>query len=195
MSESKTVSLRRIAHENLMNYDDATIYHNDKNPGIFVTVWYSISHIFLRNSKESFPSNQCTLTVCLTCNRYVRERQRKVNIQHEDRPSWAFRVFIHVQQYPVLHKKQSIFRMKKVASSFLVQLHWRIQNTSCTLKVPMFSKSSSNINPWLSNYQGLIQSRFCWWLFKRISAMQICIEKCSGNTWTKHLGQYSKCIS
>ena len=135
------------------------------------------------------------LTVCLTCNRCVRERQRKVNIQHEDRPSWAFRVFIHVQQYPVLHKKQSTFRMKKVASSFLVQLHWHIQNTSRTLKVPMFSKSSSDINPWLSNYQGLIQSRFCWWLFKRISAMQICIEKCSGNTWTKHLGQYSKCIS
>ena len=24
----------RIAHENLMNYDDATIYHNDKNPAI-----------------------------------------------------------------------------------------------------------------------------------------------------------------
>ena len=59
MSESKTVSLRGIAHENLMNYDDATIYHNDKNHGIFVTAWYSISHIFLRYSKESFPSNQC----------------------------------------------------------------------------------------------------------------------------------------
>ena len=34
LSELKTVSLSRIACENLVNYDDATIYHNDKNPGI-----------------------------------------------------------------------------------------------------------------------------------------------------------------
>ena len=34
LSELKTVSLSRIARENLVNYDDATIYHNDKNPGI-----------------------------------------------------------------------------------------------------------------------------------------------------------------
>ena len=34
MSELKTVSLGRIARENLVNYDDATIYHNDNNPGI-----------------------------------------------------------------------------------------------------------------------------------------------------------------
>ena len=34
MSELKTVSLNRIARENLVNYDNATIYHNDKNPGI-----------------------------------------------------------------------------------------------------------------------------------------------------------------
>ena len=34
LSELKTVSLRRIASEKLVNYDDATIYHNDKNPGI-----------------------------------------------------------------------------------------------------------------------------------------------------------------
>ena len=33
LSELKTVSLSRIARENLVNYDDATIYHNDKNPG------------------------------------------------------------------------------------------------------------------------------------------------------------------
>ena len=30
-SELRTVSLRRIARENLLNYDDATNYHNDKN--------------------------------------------------------------------------------------------------------------------------------------------------------------------
>ena len=34
LSELKTVSLSRIARENLVNCDDATIYHNDKNPGI-----------------------------------------------------------------------------------------------------------------------------------------------------------------
>ena len=33
-SELKTVSLSRIARENLVNYDDATVYHNDKNPDI-----------------------------------------------------------------------------------------------------------------------------------------------------------------
>ena len=34
LSELKTVSLSRIARENLVNYYDATIYHSDKNPGI-----------------------------------------------------------------------------------------------------------------------------------------------------------------
>ena len=34
LSELKTVSLSRIARENLVNCDDATIYHRDKNPGI-----------------------------------------------------------------------------------------------------------------------------------------------------------------
>ena len=34
LSELKTVSLSRITRENLVNCDDATIYHNDKNPGI-----------------------------------------------------------------------------------------------------------------------------------------------------------------
>ena len=34
LSELKTVSLSRIARENLVNYDGATIYHHDKNPGI-----------------------------------------------------------------------------------------------------------------------------------------------------------------
>ena len=29
-----TVSLSRIARENLVNWDDATIYHNDKDPDI-----------------------------------------------------------------------------------------------------------------------------------------------------------------
>ena len=33
------------------------------------------------------------------------------------------------------------FRMKKVDSLFLVRLHWRIQNISCTLNVPMFYSS------------------------------------------------------
>ena len=32
-----------------------------------------------------------------------------------------------------------IFRMKKVDSSFLVRLHWSIQNSSCTSNVPMFA--------------------------------------------------------
>ena len=34
LSELKTVSLSRVARENLVNYDNATIYLNDKNPGI-----------------------------------------------------------------------------------------------------------------------------------------------------------------
>ena len=49
MSELKSVSLSRIARENLVNFDDATIHLNDKNP-----VRYSMSHIFLRNSEETF---------------------------------------------------------------------------------------------------------------------------------------------
>ena len=35
-------------------------------------------------------------------------------------------------------KTQSTFRTKKVDSSFLVRLHWSIQNSSCTFNVPMF---------------------------------------------------------
>ena len=60
MSELKTVSLSRIARKNLVNHDDATIYHNDK---ILVFRNYSVfdeSHFGLRNSEEilEFPSNQ-----------------------------------------------------------------------------------------------------------------------------------------
>ena len=32
--ELKTVSFSRIARENLVNYDDVTIYQNDKNAGV-----------------------------------------------------------------------------------------------------------------------------------------------------------------
>ena len=35
-------------------------------------------------------------------------------------------------------KTQSIFRTKKADPSFLVRLHWSIQNSSCTFNVPMF---------------------------------------------------------
>ena len=49
------------------------------------------------------------LTICLTCTRVITERQRKVNIQHEDRLSCVFRVFIHVRQYPISHKKPDIY--------------------------------------------------------------------------------------
>ena len=34
LSELKTVSLSRIARENLLNYDEAPLFHNGKNPGI-----------------------------------------------------------------------------------------------------------------------------------------------------------------
>ena len=37
------------------------------------------------------------------------------------------------------------FRMKKVDSLFLVRLHWRIQNSSCTLNMPMFKLNSSSL--------------------------------------------------
>ena len=40
LSELKTVSLSKIARENLLNCDDATIYHNDK---ILVFLNYSNS--------------------------------------------------------------------------------------------------------------------------------------------------------
>ena len=35
--------------------------------------------------------------------------------------------------------------MKKVDSLFLVRLHWRIQNISCTLNVPMFYSSQFSL--------------------------------------------------
>ena len=38
----RTVSLSRIARENLMNYDDGTIYHNDKKIKILVLCNYSV---------------------------------------------------------------------------------------------------------------------------------------------------------
>ena len=36
-------------------------------------------------------------------------------------------------------KTHFTFRMKKVESSLLIRLHWSIQNSSCTLNVPMFN--------------------------------------------------------
>ena len=47
----------------------------------------------------------------------------------------AVRVFIHVQQYLISRKNSVNFDEN---SRLLVQLHWSIQNSSCTLDVPMF---------------------------------------------------------
>ena len=114
LSELKTVPLSRIARENLVNYDDATIYHNDKNPGIswlFSIRWVTFWLKKLRGNLRVFLLTNVwwveiyfTLTICLTCTRCNRERQRKVNIWLEDRLNWAFRVFIYVPQYPISHK-------------------------------------------------------------------------------------------
>ena len=49
---------------------------------------------------------------------------------------FAFLFMYRNTQFPT--KTQSIFRMRKVDSSLLVLLHWGIQNSSCTLDVPMF---------------------------------------------------------
>ena len=53
MSELKTVSLSKIARENLVNCDDATIYHNDKNPDISQLLEFDESHFGKRNSEET----------------------------------------------------------------------------------------------------------------------------------------------
>ena len=42
-----------MARENLVNCDDATIYHNDKNPGISWLLEFDESHFGLRNSEET----------------------------------------------------------------------------------------------------------------------------------------------
>ena len=49
---------------------------------------------------------------------------------------FAFLFMCRNTQFPT--KTQSIFRMRKVDSSLFVLLHWSIQNSSCTLDVPMF---------------------------------------------------------
>ena len=55
-------------------------------------------------------------------------------------PSRFFRLLLRVQVFGV----SSTFRMKEVDSSFLVRLHWSIQNSSCTFNVPMFLYSVSH---------------------------------------------------
>ena len=45
-------------------------------------------------------------------------------------------------------KRQSIFRIKKVDSSFLVRLHWSIQNSSCSLSSwSSFHRSENDNEP------------------------------------------------
>ena len=70
------------------------------------------------------------------------------DVSGKDRGKWIFCrridsaepfVFLFIYsntQFPT--KTQSIFRMRKVDSSLLVLLHWSIQNSSCTLDVPVF---------------------------------------------------------
>ena len=91
VTELRTVSLCRIARENLVNYGDATIYYN-----IMIKVLVFRNYLvfdephFLKklggNLRDLLLINvwwvdiYCTLTICLTCTRCNRERQRKVNI-------------------------------------------------------------------------------------------------------------------
>ena len=54
-SELKTVSLSRIACDNLVNNDGATIYNSDEKSDIsYSYIWYSTGHITLRNHKETW---------------------------------------------------------------------------------------------------------------------------------------------
>ena len=70
----------------------------------------------------------CTLAICLTCTRCIRERQRKVNIYSMKIDSAERLAFSFVYRNTQFRTKtQSTFRMRKVDSSLLVRLHWSIK--------------------------------------------------------------------
>lgn len=114
---------------------------------IFLNYTVLMSHIFLIRKRpkkpSSLPSNQRLLIwyllylhICSTCTRCLRERQRKANIQHKDWLSWAFRILIHVGQYPIWRKKkQSIFRIKRVDSWYGYPEAFKIAHARCFLCV------------------------------------------------------------
>ena len=124
VTELKTVSLCRIARENLVNYGDAIIYYN-----IMIKVLVFRNYLvfdephFLKklggNLRDLLLINvwwvdiYCTLTICLTCTRCNRERQRKVNIKRDDRLSWAVGFSFTHRNTWFRTKTQSTFRMIK----------------------------------------------------------------------------------
>ena len=150
-SELKTVSMSRIARKNLVNYDDATIYHNDK---ILIFRYYSVFNEphFLKKLQRNlwvfllinvwWVDIYCTLTL------FNLHQMYHWKTEESDYIAWGstqlcvsrFHSCTAIPPKKYRTKKQIyIFRMKKVDSSFLVRLHWSIQNSSCTSNVPMFA--------------------------------------------------------
>ena len=140
-SELKTVSLCMIARENLvtsmMMEPSITImkilifrnYSVFDEPQFVKKLRRNLRVFLLINGR--WVDVYCALTIRLTSTRCIMERQRKMNIQHDDRLSWAFRVFIHVPQYPISLEKPVYNNIWDEKGRFI------IQNSSCTLNVPM----------------------------------------------------------
>ena len=75
-------------------------------------------------------------------------------------------------------KTQFTFRKKKVESSLLVRLHWSIQNSSCTLNVPMFLQHVRDEHRiarcvWFPNMFRF--NSFCFWEY-RVSLYSLCFK-------------------
>ena len=99
-----------------------------------------MSHIFLRNLEEtldfSFLSTFGELIFIALHQMYQGKTEESEYFAWGSTQPFAFLFMYRNTQFPT--KTQSIFRMRKVDSSLLVLLHWSIQNSSCTVDVPMF---------------------------------------------------------
>ena len=130
-SELKTVSLSRIARDNLVNNDDATIFNNDFNTySVFDELHYLNKP--WRNL-ETFESSLWLKQFVY----FARKDREKSN--------YSMRIDSVVRNGSRFHSCTAIpnFAQKNSCnldqnSKLLVQLHWSIQNSSCTLNVPMF---------------------------------------------------------
>ena len=118
VTELRTVSLCRIARENLVNYGDATIYYN-----IMIKVLVFRNYLvfdephFLKklggNLRDLLLINvwwvdiYCSLTICLTCTRWNRERGKLIySMMIDSAELWGFHLRTAIPDFvqkPSLH--------------------------------------------------------------------------------------------
>ena len=156
-SELKTVSLSRIACENLVTLMMMQPPTTMIKSWYFIIFRFSTNHIIVKKLGRNlwvfllinvrWVDIYCTLTIPLPDVLWKDRQQWKFSMRIDSSERFANSFMYSNTQFYTKNLCIITFGMKKVDLLFLVRLHWRIQNSSCMFSVPMFYTQSADCGP------------------------------------------------